>query len=138
MNPLDAIDGKANVVSLDRFTALYPSGKIAPRSQDAGRLFVCRRGLDMRTTAYTDEFIWEDKYRGIEDLDYLMEYVAKSTKEYRGLASKKRRERSARGNPVEGPVGEQITPRKRQLSPSSPQRRFVQTVIVCVLGSFRG
>ncbi|PKS07850.1 hypothetical protein jhhlp_006458 [Lomentospora prolificans] len=123
VNPLDAIDGKASVVSFDRFSELYPSKKVPRRSPDVGKLFVCRRGLDMRTTVYTDEFVWEDIYRGVEDLDDLIEYVSKSTKGLHPASSKAAKER-----PLHDTTGQETprvltTPRKRRLSSSSPQRR---------------
>lgn len=58
----------------------YPSGKVPRTSKDYGKIFVCRRGCNTRTATYTDEFEWESIYRGIEDLDSLVERVKTQTK----------------------------------------------------------
>lgn len=62
------------------FFAKYPSGKIPRSSKDFGKLFVCRRGCNTRTATYTEEFVWEDVYRGYDDLDSLVERVQSQTK----------------------------------------------------------
>ena len=80
MNPLASIDGKASVTSLDRFLSQFPTGKIPKQSPYAGKQFVCRRGLDMRTTTYSDEFTWEDVYSGHRDLASLLEFVREETR----------------------------------------------------------
>lgn len=43
-------------------------------------MFVCRRGCNARTATYTDEFIWEDVYEGVEDIEELKERVVTETK----------------------------------------------------------
>ena len=79
MNPLTSINGRANVMSLDVFRKKYPSGKVSRK--DAGKVFVCRRGCNTRTATYTEEFIWEDIYKGTEDdIFNLVDLVKSGTK----------------------------------------------------------
>lgn len=42
-------------------------------------MFVCRRGVNQKKTIYTDEFVWEDVYRGFQDLENLFEMVEDQT-----------------------------------------------------------
>jgi len=79
-NPLDTIEGKATVISAQQYRDLYPTGKIPRTSDDHGRMFVCRRGCSARTATYTDEFVWEDVYQGVDDMNELKERVAAETK----------------------------------------------------------
>lgn len=78
-NSLTTINGKANVLSKDEFDRLYPSGKVSRSSKAYGKTFVCRRGVNTRTTTYTDEFQWEDVYKGRGDMDGLIELVESQT-----------------------------------------------------------
>ena len=80
INPLTSINGKAKIVSPDAFRAKYPTGKIPRSSRDHGKIFVCRRGCNTRTTTYTEEFIWEDIYQGAEDILALIDRVQSQTK----------------------------------------------------------
>lgn len=80
VNPLHSINGKANIVSLETFQKRYPSGKVARSDAGFGKTFICRRGCNTRTATYTDEFVWEDVYRGIEDLLALTDRVQTQTK----------------------------------------------------------
>ncbi|KAI4248106.1 MAG: hypothetical protein L6R40_001195 [Gallowayella cf. fulva] len=80
VNPLQSINGKATVVSADSFNRKYPSGKVPRSSKDCGKIFICRRGCNTRTATYTDEFIWEDKYHGAEDLLDMIDYIKSQTK----------------------------------------------------------
>ncbi|KAI4277283.1 MAG: hypothetical protein L6R38_005471 [Xanthoria sp. 2 TBL-2021] len=80
VNPLASINGKATVVSAESFKSKYPSGKVPRSSRDYGKIFICRRGCNTRTATYTDEFIWEDKFNGAEDLHNLIDYVKSQTK----------------------------------------------------------
>jgi origin recognition complex subunit 1 len=43
-------------------------------------MFVCRRGCNARTATYTDEFIWEDVYEGVQDMEELKEKIVTETK----------------------------------------------------------
>jgi len=78
-NPLESINGTAKIFSSDRFQELYPAG-VKKSSKDFGKVFVCRRGCNSRTTTYTPEFTWEDIYKGAEDIDSLVELVRQQTK----------------------------------------------------------
>jgi origin recognition complex subunit 1 len=78
-------------MSPEKFLAKYPTGKIPRNSRDYGKAFICRRGCNTRTATYTDEFIWEDIYRGEEDIFNLVERVKTETKATR----KRRNERHA-------------------------------------------
>lgn len=80
MNPLASINGRATIVSPDIFQSKYPSGRVPRTSKDYGKIFICRRGCNTRTATYTEEFSWEDIYKGAEDLDSLVERVQSQTK----------------------------------------------------------
>ncbi|KAH0424776.1 origin recognition complex subunit [Colletotrichum camelliae] len=84
VNPLAAINGKAIVLSPRKFSQQYPSGKVPRSSPDYGKVFICRRGCNTRTAAYTDEFVWEDIYQasdqGVYDLIQFAKSHTKSTK----------------------------------------------------------
>ncbi|KAF2691121.1 P-loop containing nucleoside triphosphate hydrolase protein [Lentithecium fluviatile CBS 122367] len=84
-NPLASINGTAKVLSLEDFQRLYPTG-VKKSSRDYGKIFVCRRGCNTRTTTYTPEFKWEDIYSGAADIPALAEFVESKTK-----ATRKRR-----------------------------------------------
>ncbi|KAF1972936.1 P-loop containing nucleoside triphosphate hydrolase protein [Bimuria novae-zelandiae CBS 107.79] len=79
-NELTTINGTAKVVSHDVFKRLYPTGQVKKSSKDYGKIFVCRRGCNTRTTTYTPEFVWEDVYQGAKDLAFLTEMVESQTK----------------------------------------------------------
>ncbi|KAI1387033.1 P-loop containing nucleoside triphosphate hydrolase protein [Hypoxylon trugodes] len=84
VNPLASINGKAIVLSHEKFLQKYPSGKVPRNSLGHKKTFVCRRGCNTRTSTYTDEFLWEDVYSGKgEDIDDLRELVEKGTKSTR-------------------------------------------------------
>ncbi|EQK97743.1 origin recognition complex subunit 1 [Ophiocordyceps sinensis CO18] len=80
VNPLASINGKAQVTSLQRFLKRFPSGKVARHLPDFGRTFICRRGCNTRTATYTDEFVWEDIYRGGDDIFDLIERIEQDAK----------------------------------------------------------
>ncbi|RXG48485.1 hypothetical protein VDGE_30488 [Verticillium dahliae] len=80
INPLTAINGKATVLSFDMFQRRYPSGR-APRNS---KVFMCRRGCNTRTAIFTEEFCWEDIFRGTEDdIHGLVQYLQANTKSTR-------------------------------------------------------
>lgn len=79
VNPLESINGKAIVVSPQAFHLKYPSGKVPRSSRDRGKIFICRRGCNTRKVVYTEEFVWEEVYRGYEDLDDLFKMVDRQT-----------------------------------------------------------
>ncbi|ORY56681.1 origin recognition complex subunit 1 [Pseudomassariella vexata] len=84
VNPLASINGKAFIMSPEKFAQKYPGGKIPRNSPGHNKTFVCRRGCNLRTTSYTEEFVWEDMYNGREeDVLALLEFVEKKTKSTR-------------------------------------------------------
>ncbi|KAH6630635.1 P-loop containing nucleoside triphosphate hydrolase protein [Chaetomium sp. MPI-SDFR-AT-0129] len=83
VNPLVSINGKAHVMSEAEFMAKYPTGRVPRKSSEHGKVFVCRRGCNTRTCSYTEEFIWEDIYKGWDDFDSLHDMVQQNTKETR-------------------------------------------------------
>ncbi|KAH6627956.1 P-loop containing nucleoside triphosphate hydrolase protein [Chaetomium tenue] len=87
VNSLATLNGKAHILSEAAFMAKYPTGKVPRKSSEFGKVFICRRGCNTRTGTYTDEFVWEDIYRGREDMETLQDMVLKNTK-----ATRKRRQ----------------------------------------------
>jgi origin recognition complex subunit 1 len=67
-------------MSHETFQELYPTGQVKKSSKDYGKVFVCRRGCNTRTTTYTPEFRWEDVYKGADDTASLVELVESQTK----------------------------------------------------------
>ncbi|KAK1757720.1 P-loop containing nucleoside triphosphate hydrolase protein [Echria macrotheca] len=80
INPLVTINGKANIMSEAAFAAKYPTGKIPRRAKEYGKTFICRRGCNTKTCTYTDELVWEDVYRGYQDVESLANLVKQGTK----------------------------------------------------------
>ncbi|PSN73272.1 P-loop containing nucleoside triphosphate hydrolase protein [Corynespora cassiicola Philippines] len=116
-NALTTINGTAKILSLDEFNRQYPDGQIKKSSKDYGKVFVCRRGCNARTTKYTPEFKWEDVYKGPDDIPALVELVESQTK-----ATRKRGPRLAKEAadleefvvPDSDDDGAPKTPRKRR------------------------
>lgn len=79
INPLESINGSAKVLSPAAFEKKYPTGKISPRSKEYGKVFICRRGCDTRTSTYTDQFIWEDVCHGAENLNKFIDIIQSGT-----------------------------------------------------------
>ena len=83
MNPLTAINGKAEVMSKEAFYKTYPGGKL-PKGRGAAARYsksiICRRGVKQRTLNFTEEFVWEEKYRGPENLLALIDWINEQTK----------------------------------------------------------
>ncbi|KAK0733600.1 P-loop containing nucleoside triphosphate hydrolase protein [Lasiosphaeria miniovina] len=80
VNPLAAINGKAHVMSPAVFSQKYPTGKLPRKSKEYGKVFICRRGCNSKTCTYTDEFVWEDIYRGEDDIEAVRDLVDNNTK----------------------------------------------------------
>ena len=58
----------------------YPDGA-SKKSKEFGKVFVCRRACNPRTATYSDEFVWEDLYRGRDtDIFAIGDYVRRNTK----------------------------------------------------------
>ncbi|EXJ84784.1 origin recognition complex subunit 1 [Capronia epimyces CBS 606.96] len=83
VNPLTAINGKATVLSKDAFFQKYPGG-LPPKSKSGqsryAKTILCRRGVKQRTLQFTEDFIWEDIYKGPEDLLDLIDWIKEQTK----------------------------------------------------------
>ena len=78
-NPLASINGKAQIYSEEKFLKRFPAGKVPRNNKSHGKVFVCKRGVNTRTTTYTNEFVWEDTYAGPDRLDSLIELVESQT-----------------------------------------------------------
>lgn len=108
-------------MSLDTFLSRYPSGKIPRQSPDYGKTFVCRRACNTRTATYSDEFVWEETFQGVENLHSLIDLVKTSTK-----ATRQRR-RAKSQSPPDGAYLPPQTPTKAGRSAATtPQSRRTQ------------
>lgn len=75
--PLQSINGRAAVCSLAEMEKRWPNG--VPK-KEKGKVFVCRRGCNPRTATYTEEFVWEEIWKGREtDTQELQEWVQRET-----------------------------------------------------------
>lgn len=83
MNPLTAINGKAIVMSKDDFFKKYPNGEM-PKSKSAANKFsktiMCRRAIKQRNMVFSEEFVWNDLYKGAESLLELLDWIQEHTK----------------------------------------------------------
>ena len=126
-NSLSTINGKAVVMSPHDFDARYPNAKVPRTSRDYGKVFVCRRGCNTRTTSYTDEFVWEDVYRGAPDIDSLIDFVdGQTVRTRRRRATSKAATAELDDFVAEDEAGNGIvtTPRKRRkMTPATPTSR---------------
>ena len=115
-------------MSLSCFQSLHSSSKANSRSKNRslGKTFICRRGCNVRTATYTDEFLWEDVYHDAGDLERL---IAKIRAETKATRSKRkgtlavRKSVSGQNNEIDsqGDDGVPFTPRKRQKSGVTPR-----------------
>ncbi|SPQ19340.1 75bfc01f-7ba5-4eb4-9f35-239848eb4f4c [Thermothielavioides terrestris] len=80
VNPLTTINGKARIMSEAAFKAKYPTGKVPRKANEYGKVFICRRGCNTRTCTYTEEFVWEEVYRGRGDIESLQDLVRQGSK----------------------------------------------------------
>jgi origin recognition complex subunit 1 len=109
-NPLSTINGKSQVMSPQAFEKRYPHGKVPRNSKDYGKTFVCKRGVNIRTATYTEEFIWDEVYTAKRDMNALTDMVEAQTI--------KTRKRKAKARDLDDFVAEDDeddpqTPRKR-------------------------
>ncbi len=83
LNPLTAINGRATVLSKDAFLKAYPGGQ-PPKSKSAmnryAKTTLCRRGVKQRTLQFTEDFIWDEIYKGPEDMLDLVDWINDQTK----------------------------------------------------------
>ncbi|KAI5369470.1 Putative BAH domain, AAA+ ATPase domain, ATPase, AAA-type, core, AAA lid domain-containing protein [Septoria linicola] len=113
-NALATINGKAQICSEQEFSRRFPAGKIPRNSKSYGKVFVCRRGVNLRTTTYTEEFVWEDIYTGADDLDNLVELVESQTVRTRKRkASSRNKDLDEFDEPIEDD-DDPTTPRKKR------------------------
>lgn len=89
-NPLASINGKASIMSPDKFKEKFPKGTVPRNSPHFGKVFICRRGVNSRTATYTEEFVWEDIYSEYDHLFDIEDLIKSQTKETRkrGVKSK--------------------------------------------------
>ncbi|KAM0723283.1 hypothetical protein Q7P37_001484 [Cladosporium fusiforme] len=117
-NPLTTINGKAKVLSQEKFESLFPSGKVPKNSKDFGKVFTCRRGANIKTATYTEEFKWEDAFKSRrEDMDTLSELVESQTVKTRRRKPTKKREENEYGLEdidEDAELDDPATPRKRR------------------------
>lgn len=106
--PLPSINGRAIVLSPQEYRKQYPDG-VAKRSKEFGKVFVCRRACNPRTATYSDEFVWEELYRGREtDIFAIGDYVKRNTRAARRAlaavpnANRAKRSRSRKGDGDDG------------------------------------
>jgi origin recognition complex subunit 1 len=85
-SPIESIKTKATILTESAFTARYPSKKIPRKAKEEyGKTFICRRGCNLGTTTYTEEFNWEHiKHTTEEDVLELWERLKSETKSRRG------------------------------------------------------
>ncbi|EWC43986.1 hypothetical protein DRE_01338 [Drechslerella stenobrocha 248] len=78
-NPLESINGKAEILSEKAFNAEFPNG-VPAKSPKKGKVFVCRRACDVRPARYSEGFDWDELYHGRNtDLDKLKDWVKEKT-----------------------------------------------------------
>ncbi|KIV86784.1 hypothetical protein PV11_02373 [Exophiala sideris] len=116
MNPLTAINGKATVLSTDAFLKKYPDGK-APKSNSGANRYAktihCRRGVKQRNLHFTEDFIWDEIYKGPEDLLDLIDWIKEQTKNKRKQTFEKQEDLEY-DHKKETVADEPTTPRKRK------------------------
>ncbi|KAK0365585.1 Origin recognition complex, subunit 1 [Friedmanniomyces endolithicus] len=121
-NALTTINGKAIILSREASDRRYPGGRIPRNSADHGKVFICRRGVNSRTATYTDEFEWEDVYRGKDDMESLLDLVeTNTTKTRKRKALKSIKEHDLDDFVVgEGEGDPQTTRKRRKLASGTP------------------
>lgn len=117
INPLNSINGRAKIVSVETFHSQYPSGKVPRSSKDYGKIFICRRGCNTRTATYTDTFNWEEIYRSANDIDPLIERIRSQTKATR------KQKRSDHIDDAHGDAEIEFDPFAEPSSPKTPSKK---------------
>ena len=79
-------------MSLAAFHKKYPSGNVPRSNKLHDKTFICRRGLDTTTATYTEDFVWEDSYKGAEDIEELSEFVRTHTQALERKIRKRKRD----------------------------------------------
>jgi origin recognition complex subunit 1 len=83
LNPLTAINGRAMVLSKEAFLQAYPNGQPLKGKMAANRYaktIMCRRGVKQRTLQFTEDFVWEEIYKGPESILELVDWIKDQTK----------------------------------------------------------
>lgn len=114
-NPLTTINGKAKIMSSEEFGRLYPSRKVPRNSKDYGKVFVCRRGVNVRTATYTEELAWEDVWKGRESVEELVEFVEEQTV--------RTRKRKAAKMAKEGDLEDFVIGEEEEGDPQTPKKK---------------
>ncbi|KKA30189.1 hypothetical protein TD95_001900 [Thielaviopsis punctulata] len=132
INPLGSISGKANIMSEASFRKAFPGGKVPRNSPHFGKTFICKRACNMRTTTYTEEFVWENMYRGYRDLQALLQFITDNTKLSRkgpDAAAAPAASTSAATETVDG------EPPAKKRAPSTPRARRINATATTPGGS---
>ena len=78
---MNSIIEKATILTESEFATRFPKGTIPRKSKDYGKVFVCRRGCNLKSTTYTQEFSWKDIALDTEDdVIQLIERLESETK----------------------------------------------------------
>ncbi|TVY45248.1 Origin recognition complex subunit [Lachnellula occidentalis] len=113
-SPLDSIIDKATILTESEFATRFPKGTIPRKSIDFGKVFVCRRGCNLKSTTYSEEFSWKDIAHDTEDdVIRLMERLESETK----ATKKSRLDKRKRGEDefdLKNEAGDELgTPKKK-------------------------
>ncbi|KAL4923001.1 origin recognition complex subunit 1 [Aspergillus undulatus] len=122
VNPLNSINGKAQVMSKDAFFARYPDGarpKAKNELAEYNKCIVCRRGVSQLQGRYTEEFVWEDVYNP-DQIHDLVDMIKDGLK-----AAKKRKQVDTEYvETTDAGTEAPTTPRKKQkVANATPQSR---------------
>ncbi|ETN42071.1 uncharacterized protein HMPREF1541_04010 [Cyphellophora europaea CBS 101466] len=83
MNPLTSINGTAIVMSKEAYFETYPRGE-QPKSKAASNQYAktifCRRAVKQRTMQFSEEFSWDELYKGESDLLGLINWIKEQTR----------------------------------------------------------
>lgn len=112
----------------------YPKGTIPRKSEDFGKVFVCRRGLNLKTSLYTAPFTWEDiEHSSDEEVHQLIDFLEKDTKgsQKRKFSKFQKQDDNFTGGFVEEEDSDadmrNTTPRKKKKTGSAPTPRKPRT-----------
>lgn len=128
-NPLEAILGRATLLTAEQFAEKFPTRTIPKGHPDNNRLFVCRRGANLRTNTYTEEFTWgKDVMQGADGAREVHELIDKVERET--VKTRKRRAPPGRDTAhglkdfvVDDNEDAPETPRKRRKHSDTPTPR---------------
>ena len=117
------------------FKSKYPKGVIPRKSDDFGKVHICRRGLNLKTSLYTEPFTWEHlEHSTGEEVHQLIDFLEKDTKgnQKRKFGNVKKREDNFTGGFVEEEEDSDVdmrntTPRKKRKMGSVPTPRKPRT-----------